>query len=200
MKNILFAVTVLLVTHFSAFAAEPAKAPDAKMQEMMKKHEAYSTPGEQHKRLAELEGNWTYTSKMWMSPKDKPQEAKGTSTFKMILGGRWLQQDTKGEVMGMPFEGIALTGYNNLKGEYETIWLDSMSTGAMYGTGSYDAKKKTLSDKGSYTCPFSEDKSRDYRADLKIKDKNNMTYSSYGPGINGEPEYKHMEIVYKRAK
>ena len=40
--------------------------------------------------------------------------------------------------MGMSFEGMGVTGYDNLKGKYDTIWMDNMASGMMHGTGSFD--------------------------------------------------------------
>jgi hypothetical protein len=33
--------------------------------------------------------------------------------------------------MGMPFEGLGYTGYDNVKKQYFGTWIDSMSTGIM---------------------------------------------------------------------
>lgn len=177
----------------SVFAADPQL-------EMMKKFEEAATPGAAHKRLAALAGSWAYTSKMWESPDAKPMQSKGKSSMKMILGGRWLQQDFKGEAMGKPFNGLGLIGYDNVKGSYETVWLDTMSTGLTQGTGSYDEAAKTLKDSGSHSCPISADKKQDYRSEWNMIDKNHMVYSMYGKGFVGDKEFKMMEISYTRAK
>lgn len=198
MKIKLLAALIMSLVSTSVFAAEPKV--DAKMAEMMKKFKEYSTPGAAHKTLADMAGNWTYASKMWETPDGKAQESKGTSSMKMILGGRFLQHDIKGEAMGMPFEGLGFTGYDNIKKKYDTLWLDNMATGVMHGTGSFDATSKTLKDSGQFSCPMSPNKTRDYRGEWKITDKNNMTYSMFGPGPDGGKEYKQMEMVFKRVK
>ncbi|MGE3973513.1 MAG: DUF1579 domain-containing protein [Bdellovibrionales bacterium] len=190
----LFLFVALITT--STFAADTADK--AKMEEMMKSFKEYSTPGPQHKTLAGMVGHWTYTSKMWMSAAAAPQESKGTANFKMIMGGRYLQQNVKGKaMMNMPFDGMALTGYNNLKKNFETLWIDSMGTGMTQGTSTFDEKTSTFSENGTYTCPQESDKVREYRAEWKLIDKNNMIYSMFGPGDDGK-EYKHMEMTYKR--
>lgn len=188
--------SILLVSAFLTMSSSFAE--DAKKQEMMQKWKEYSTPGEQHKILAQAVGNWTYTSKSWESAEAKPEETKGTSSAKMLLGGRYLQQEVKGTAMGQPFEGISLTGYDNLKKRFDTIWMDSMATGIMKGQGSYDASTKTLMDKGEYTCPMKPNETAEYRSDWKFIDKNNMTFTMYGKGMTGDKEFKMMEMVYKR--
>lgn len=194
----LFVCAAVFVSN-SAFAAEP-QATDPKMQEMMKKIQEAGSPGAPHKMLAELAGNWTFTGKNWESPKAKPHENKGTAVFTMILGGRWLQQELKSEMMGMSYEGHGMVGYDNVEKEYKSVWVDNMNTGVTLGEGTYDAKSKTLKDKGEFSCPISG-KEQDYRSDWKIVDKNNMVFAMYAKAPDGTgPEFKQMEITYKRAK
>lgn len=206
MKHLsLLALASLLVTTFalhSASAADAIKtaAPDAKMAEMMKKMKEAGTPGAPHKMLADMAGDWSYTSKHWMAPDAKPEEGKGTSHLKMIMGGRWLQHETKTMMMGMPYEGMGLTGYDNVKKTYETTWVDNMGTSLMKGEGSFDTASKTIKDSGTYSCPITE-KERSYRAEWKLIDKNNMVYSMYGTGMDPKgPEFKTMELTFKRVK
>ncbi|MEW6055481.1 MAG: DUF1579 domain-containing protein [Bdellovibrionota bacterium] len=198
MKAILFALLACTFMSASIFADDKA-ADDAKKKEMMEAWMKYATPGANHKVLEPIAGKWKYTSKFWEAPESKPQESGGTSTMKMILGGRFLQHDIKGKAMGMPFQGLGFTGYDNIKGTYESIWLDSMGTGLMHGTGSFDSATKTLKDSGEYTCPMSDDKKCKYRSEWKIVDKNNMLYTMWGPDPEGK-EFKQMEMAFKRTK
>ena len=199
MKFILLLTFLVSVTSLSAFAADPTVA-DLKKQETMAKMKEYSTPGEGQKVLAAMTGNWTYTSKWWESADAVPQESTGTSHLKMIMGGRYLQNDTKGKAMGMPLQGMGLTAYDNLKKIYETIWLDNMGTGIVKGQGQYDPATKTLSDKGEYTSPTIDSLIAEYRGEWKMVDANNMVYAMYGKGMAGDKEFKMMEMIYKRKK
>jgi len=50
-----------------------------------------------------MTGSWEFETKMWMEgPGAPPALSKGTAEMKMIMGGRFLRQDLKGEMMGMP--------------------------------------------------------------------------------------------------
>ncbi len=195
-------ISILALTLSLTAFAEDRKSADPRKEEMMKKMQEYSTPTETHKTLASMAGKWTYSSKWWHSAESQPEESKGTSNMKMILGGRYLQQEVKGKAMGMPFEGLSLTGYDNLKERIDTLWIDSMSTGMMRGTGSVDATTKTITDSGEFTCPMEEDKTAEYRSEWKMTDKNNMTYSMFGKGMGNaaKEEFKMMEMSYKRSK
>ncbi|MBY0472430.1 DUF1579 domain-containing protein [bacterium] len=196
MKKIVVAM-LLSCTVTPAFASD--QKMDAKKQEAMKAWMQYATPGQPHQIFKDMAGKYTYTSKFWESSEGKPHESKGSTTLKLILGGRFLQNETKGKAMGMPFEGFGLTGYDNLKKKYDTIWLDSMATGVMHGTGSFDESSKTLKDSGTFTCPESPEKTREYRAEWKFTDKDHATYTMWAPDKNGK-EFKNMEMVFTRKQ
>lgn len=177
------------------------KKMDAKQKEMMKAWEKYAKPKDEHKTLAKMAGNWTYSAKMWEHATATPQASTGTSTMEMILGERFLQQKFVGKMMGHDFEGFGLVGYDNLKQKYNTVFIDTMGTGMMLGNGSYNKSTKTLTDEGSYSCPMSKSKERSYRTELKIASNDSMTFTMYGQGIDNEsPEFKQMEIIYTRVK
>jgi hypothetical protein len=42
-----------------------------------------------------------------------PPQPKARAKNEMIMGGRYLMGSYKGEMMGMPFEGYSMTGYDN---------------------------------------------------------------------------------------
>ncbi len=191
--KLLFLMMSLLVS--STSFAEVTK------EEAMKKMMEASKPGPEHKMLSDLAGKWTYKSTMWESAEGKPEETSGKSTFKMILGGRILQQEVSGKAMGQPFNGMGFLGYDNLKKEWNSTWMDSMSTAIMNGKGSYDAASKTISETGTFTCPMEEDMTAEYRSEWKMTDKNNMTFTMYAKGMGKQKdEFKMMEMVYKRSK
>lgn len=189
----------LLTAMFLMFSLSTAFAAEMSKEEMMKKMQEASTPGEQHKVLEQLVGEWNHTSKFWETADGKPEESKGTSSMKMVLGGRYLQQDVKGKAMGMDFNGMGLMGFDNIKKEYQSLWVDSMSTSMMKGTGSFNASTKTFEEKGVFSCPMTESKTAEYRTEWKIVDKNTNIFSMYGKGPTGKgKEFKMMEMTYKR--
>jgi hypothetical protein len=156
-------------------------------------------PNENHKILDPIVGDFEATSKMWMSPDAQPMESKATATNKWILGGRFVHQDYKGEWQGETFEGMGITGYDNVKESYQSLWLDNMMTGIMLSDGKYDAAAKTLTFEGTFSCPMTGKKDMKMRSVLKIMDNDTHVYEMYGQGMTGEgPEFKTMEITYKR--
>ena len=52
--------------------------------------------------------------------------------MKMLLDGRFLQQEFTGEMMGQPFSGVGINAYDNLRKRYVTTWIDTMGTGIFH--------------------------------------------------------------------
>src|SRR5262245_7314349 len=125
---------------------------DPKMEEMMKKAEAATSPGAAHKALEPLVGDWNAEVKMWMAPDAPPAITKGTSKSTWALKGRFVQQEFSGEAMGKPFRGVGFTGYDNVRQKYNSVWLDDISTTMVTSEGEVDAAGKVLTFGGSYAC------------------------------------------------
>jgi hypothetical protein len=189
----------------SAAVAPAASAPSEA--EMMKQMMELSKMNENHKLLSSLDGNWTYTIKMWMNPDPnaKPQESKGTATRKSVMGGRYVMMDVSGKFQ-MPgedgkmkevqFKGMGLEGYDNVKKKFVGSWIDNMGTGIMFSEGDYDAATKTF----TYTSemePMPGMKSQ-VREVLKMTDTNHMMLEWYEN--QGGQEKKTMEIAYTRKR
>src|SRR5205085_6861885 len=113
-----------------AKSATPGGAMDPQMAEMMK----MAAPGPQHLALKPIVGKWKVSTKSYMAP-GEPTVSEGSCTNSMILGGRFVQQIVKSTMMGMPFEGMGITGYDNMQKMYTFTWLDNMGTQTMSGTG-----------------------------------------------------------------
>ena len=201
-KAALFVLAVCLMTGPSAvFAADekaPAAAPDAAMQAKMEEMKKLGAPGENHKLLEPFVGNWKATVKFWMTPEGKPEESQGTSNNHWILDGRFVQQDFKGTSMGQPFEGLGFMGYDNIRGEFSSLWMDNMATGIMVGAGQYDTGAKAFNGNATVSCPMTGEKNRSMRTVCKVVDANHLTHEMYMNDKDGK-EFKAMEISYERA-
>lgn len=189
-------LTALLVLSFTvaAFAADEKKpAMDAAMMEAMMKA---GTPGEAHKALDVFAGSWTTKVTSWMAPGADPMVMEGTSENKWVMGGRYLEQRFSSNFMGMPFEGLGYTGYDNVKKQYWGTWMDNMSTAMMMSTGTGDGKSWTF--KGSMPDPMT---GKDAAMDEKITvlDADHHTMEMWSPGPDGKM-FKSMEIAYSRKK
>jgi len=176
-------------------AAPPmSKEQQAQMDAMMKA----MTPGVPHKRLGELAGEWTFTSRMWMDPSAPPSETSGSSTYRLIMGGRYLQGDHRGAFMGMPFEGMSITAFDNVSQKYYASWIDNMSTGLMFSTGSYDSAKRAYTYLSDMDDPMQLGTRVKVREVFTIVDANTHRMDWYQ--TQGGKETKTMEFVYTRKK
>ena len=181
-----------------AVAAKPETPPPPPMDSatMMKKYQEYMTPGEMHKMLASWDGKWTTESTFWMDEKAPPSKSTGSCENKMILGGRYQQSIHTSSMMGQPFEGVGMTGYDNGKKVFVSTWQDNMGTGIMYLEGPYDTATKTMTLKGSYVDPVKG--KTDVRQTFKIVDDKNQYMEMYGTTAGGkEMKWMEMKLVKK---
>ncbi len=199
MRFIYLAVTTLCVTLTVATVLAKDKKSEKQMdpQAMMEMYKKLAMPGEPHKLFASLAGSWTTTTKEWMEPVKPPTESTGTAEMKMLLDGRFLQQEFTGNMMGQPFSGIGIDAYDNLTKKYVTAWMDSMGTGIFMMEGTASADGKTITLKGSHPEPGGGKMT--HRAVWKIVDSNTQTFDMYGTHGRGK-EMKMMEITYTRKQ
>ena len=107
-------IGLCLVLTVSVAMAKEKQPAQKDMQAMMDTYKKLAIPGEPHKQLASLAGSWTTKTKSWMEPDKPPMETTGTCEDKVLLDGRFLQQECTGEMMGQPYNGIGVHGYDNL--------------------------------------------------------------------------------------
>lgn len=188
----------LLTLSLTASLAVAADGPEAAMspeqQAMMEAWQKAMTPGPEHAALAKMEGSYSLTVKMWLEPGAEPMISSGTALRRMIMGDRYLEETVRGTSMGQPFEGMGLTGYDNLRGEYWGTWIDNMSTGLMTSTGTWDKATDTGTFTGSYIDPVTK-KTVETKMTLVRHDDGSETMTSYN--VTPKGEVKTMEIVYQ---
>jgi len=167
-------------------------------QKMMKLWAEYSTPGKYHKYLEYFTGKWELTTKMWMKPGVEPSVEKNECEGKMILGGRFLFFDLKGTMMGMPVEGLMITGYDNYLKKFNTFWIDTTSTGVFPISGELDSTEKIRTETGVWD-DFMTGKKFKVRIVTSIIDKDHYLFEMFMDDESGK-EFKSMESHYTRKK
>jgi hypothetical protein len=177
-------------------APAPAVAPS--QDEVAKAWTAYMTPGEPHARLAKLAGKWTAKTKAWMDPAKPPEETTGSCEFRMVLGGRYLEQRFEGTMMGQPFSGIGYTGYDNVKKKYEAYWIDSAGTGMMVMSGTPDKSGTKTTYTGSMLDPISGKPVAVRSVDTEV-DADHLLFEMWTSGPDGKMA-KSLEMTYTRKK
>ena len=190
-----------------AVAPSPVAAPSSQPSEaeMMKYMMEMAKLNENHKLLAGMTGNWTYTLKWWMNSAAPPSESKGSTVRKAMMDGRYFMAENTGKfqmpgadgkMKDMTFKGIATEGYDNTKKKFVSSWIDNMGTGIMMSEGTYDPATKTFTYTAEYEAmPGMKSKVRET---VKIVDADHHTFEFYED--RGAGEAKTMEINYTRKK
>ncbi|MFO1499896.1 MAG: DUF1579 domain-containing protein [Verrucomicrobiota bacterium] len=165
----------------------------ANPEEMMKKAQAAAAPGQEHKWLQHFVGSWKCEVKCWMDPDGPANESKGTAKGSSIMGGRFLQEDFQGEMMGQPFQGRTVMGYSKQKAAFQSVWIDEMNTAMFVSEGKGDEKTITLEGKSS--CPATGRTDIPMRVVLRVLSPTKHTLEMFDGSKGGA---KTMEISYSR--
>ncbi len=192
-------------------AAQPAHvdghAPAAPQGEMPKMspedaamHEAWMksmTPGPEHAHMAKSAGEWDAVVSWRMAPDAPWTTEKGTETRTVIFNGLYVQSEFHGSMMGSPFTGKMIEGFNNVTRKLESVWIDSMSSGMMIQTGEMSSDGKTITMSGTCADPMTS-KSKTVKSVITIADDSSHTMKMYDVDAAGK-EFESMKIEYTRS-
>ncbi|MFN0274567.1 MAG: DUF1579 domain-containing protein [Chitinophagales bacterium] len=190
MKKILSITLSCLLTSITLLAQQPSEADMQKMMQNM-------MPGKMQAMMAESVGEWKADTKMWMDPSQPPMSSQAMVTTEMIMDGRYLCSKWKGDMMGMPFQGLSTTAYDNGTGNFYSTWIDNMSTGMTMLTGTMDKENKSIELKGVSQDPMTG-KEMKMREVLTFVDKNTQTMVMYTE--HDGKEMKMMEFTLTRVQ
>ena len=165
---------------------------DADKAEMMKKMEAAGTPGPAHKALAAFVGNWQAEVQTWCEPDGPPNVSQGTAKASWILNGHFLEQEFHGEMMGKPFTGRTLMGYDNIKQTFNTVWVSDMQTAIMTSEGKGENGNKVITLEGTSNCPATGRKDIPVKTVFRVIRPDKYVFEMFNDGT------KSMEITYTR--
>lgn len=99
-------------------------------------------PGPEHEILKRDVGTWDATTEMSM-PGLQPMTMTGVETS-TLMAGRWLVTEWTSDMMGQPFEGHGIAGWDPAKKAYVTVWVDSMNAEISHGESTYDPETDSL--------------------------------------------------------
>lgn len=177
-----------------AAAKRAPKAPS--QEEMMAQWQVAMTPAVSHARLTPMVGTWKAKTSFVMAPGTPPEVHDGTSVHRFVLGGRYLEQVYKGTSMGMPFEGIGYTGYDNVQQRYVGTWMDTMSTGLMSSVGVGRPTDERIDSVAEAIDPSG--KKLVFDTIIRIRNHEHHSYEMWTKGPDGK-KYRVMIIEYERG-
>ena len=163
---------------------------------MMAQWQAAMSPSAGHARLMPMVGTWRATTTFTMAPGAPPQVHGGTSVHRLVLGGRYLEQIYKGMAMGMPFEGIGYTGYDNVQKRYVGTWMDTFGTGLMTSLGVGNPTAERIDCVAEAIEPSGQ--KRVFETIVRIQNHGRHSYEMWTKGPTGK-KHRTMIVEYERA-
>jgi hypothetical protein len=151
---------------------------------------------EVHERMAKRAGEYETVSKLTL-PDGKAMESKGTAKVTAVLGGRFLQEESEGSLLGMPVSGLKLVSYNADAGQFEAVWMYTGSTAMMTMTGKMNEEKKSVEFAASVPGP--KDKKMNFSIVYRFPDADNFVFELTARGEDGS-KGPTMETTYTRKK
>jgi len=206
MTNVTKPFSIMVAALILTIVASPlAYAQDPDLPEMSDEAKAamnawmeLRNPGEHHKHLAALVGEWTSDITMWMEPGAAPMVEKGSTEVRFILGGRFLEWTHSGVFGGMPFEARQIDGYNNGDQRYEAIWADNFGTLILHYTGECEDDGKVRTMHTEFSDPMGGEGKISNRLLFTWQDEDHVLFESFM--TQGGEEFKNMVIRYSRVK
>jgi hypothetical protein len=174
----------------------PATQPQAKPDPSQWKEKTAQLSAEQRELAANLNGNWTTETTVWMDPKQPPMVSKGMAKFEAIMGARFMRETVEGDMPAGKFLGEGLFCFNTVSKEYESSWIDNSATGIMLSSGKKDAKGDLVFS-GQYDDSMTGQKMTG-KTVMHHEGKDKMTVTMFNIGTGGS-ESKFLEVVYTRA-
>jgi len=191
-----FAVPVLVVVAGSVwFLQDKPKGGAAPQGDGMQM--PMEKPLPEHLQLKKSVGTWDCVVRASMSPGAPAMESKATSTDRM-LGDFVLMEEFKGDLMGMPFTGIGLIGYDALDKKYWSTWVESTGSKLSVSEGKAGENPNVITLTAEAKNPMTG-KPMKMRKTLETKGDDARVLTFYMAGPDGK-EFPAMTIDYKRRK
>lgn len=154
-------------------------------------------PGEHHKHLDAYAGTWNVELKMYQAPGAEPMVSNATSTFEWILQGHYMTEKLEGDMMGMPFQGMSLFGYDNFRKEHVSLWVDNFSTALITAKGSCNAEDMQTVMEGTMDDVMSGTKDKWYKTVTTMPKDGKFTMQMWMKGPDGK-EFMNMVATYTK--
>jgi len=177
---------------------EQAMTQKMTQEQMMAQMMKYANPVKEHEYLKKYVGNWDVEVKNFPGPGAAPLVSRGTMKGELLFGGRFVRTEFESTMMGLPFQGTQIIGYDLFQKKYSAIWFDNMTTYFAPTTGTLDPAAKIYTETGAWPDPMTGGLSQvkivtTWLADGKYRFEMFMVEP-------GGKEVKGMEITYtKRA-
>ncbi|MBN4057192.1 DUF1579 domain-containing protein, partial [bacterium AH-315-J21] len=173
------------------------EAPKGMTPKQMKEYLNSLLPGKDHNFLEQFVGEWKTLSRVWMlGPDSLPTESEGTTTAKWILGKRFIQFETVGQMMGQQFDEVMLLGHDNYRGLFTASYASSMSTALLSMTGQRHPKTGDITLYGEMDEPMLSVTGRTVKYVYSFPDEKTIKMELFD--LHAGDNYKVVEVIYTR--
>ena len=157
----------------------------------------YMTPSDMHTLFARYTGSFDMEISMPVGEGKEPFVTNVQSEHEMILGGRYLRMDQKGDMMGMDYHAIMTLGFNNSDRQMALTAITNMGTGTLSLFGPWDEKAQTATVTGQLTNPVTK-KRITVRQTISFIDENTILIESFDTE-GDRPEKKTVQYKLTRS-
>ena len=157
---------------------------------------SHAMPGEHHRLLDKLTGKWNMAITYRMNSESPPVESRGSCERKWILGNRFVLEEFDGGNLAMPFQGMAVYGYDTFEKKYTSAWIDTTSSAVTTSLGTCRDGCKVIAFTGRHGDPWSGVK-KNSRGFTRLLDDDKHILELYEPDKDGT-EFMVLKIVYTR--
>jgi hypothetical protein len=170
---------------------KPAQPPAGGAGQMM-----VPAPGPEHKLLEKYVGTWDCDLESSFIP-GKPEKTKATNVCRKTCGGFWFVSDFDGTLMGGPFSGHGVSGYDTAQKKFVDNWFDSTTASGATAVGTFDEKTNTF----NWDMQMREmDGSMSHGRETDVwKDADTHEWTLFAKGPDGK-EGQMLKITYHRKK
>ena len=151
-----------------------------------------------HKKLNDLQGKWSGSTKTWFEPSVIADESPTEGSIIPLFDGRFMLHVYSSSLQGQPFEGRMVFGYHIKENKYQMSWIDTfhMGTGIMLSEG--DVTNGIFSVKGTYSSGGDDPQTWGWKTTIEKIDENAITIRAYNITPEGE-ESLATETNYRRV-
>lgn len=151
----------------------------------------------EHAELARLAGEYNRAVKFLGQTGAAAAPSSGTCKLSVVLGGRFLMEESHDSVFGKPVDGLRIYGYNDAKKQYEMARMYTMSNAITMMKGTSSDGGKTIDYTGEAgTAGMGR---MALRAKLQVVNANKFTVTMSTADANGR-DMPFQETIYTRKK